>query len=236
MWLRTHTERPDSGPARKTTLKTLADRISWMFEGKELNNQIATLQSIFQEIWWKDRSRDRIKKAIKSGQLNSLIELEWKCPGMIKRLSKEYEWWDYVKLTPTYLDSIIKYARNKEVWAINLYPIKRLLEKENPTKDDEDKAIAYLNLIDDQNTFTMPEFIIKDWEFLLTAGTPENYKNYLRRTWHMGRTDCNSYAQFLIDHIDEVVKEAEKHGKSEREIQKLRGIVEKWKQNGGKSE
>ena len=233
MILRTHTERENPSSTPETNKQKLVARLqSWILrivEGRELSDQITTLQSAFKEVWW-ERSRDRIKKEIKLGNLDAIIELEGKCPGMIKRLSKEYKRWDDIRLLPTNLDWSIKYAREDDTWTVNLYPIKKLIEKENPTKKDEDQAIAELNLIVDQNTFTIEEDIIKDWDFLLRMKRPENYKDYMQREYHMGWTHCDDRVRFLQEHLDRVIEQARKQWKPEDEIQILENTIKGWSQ------
>ena len=112
---------------------------------------------------------------------------------------------------PNFLNTSIKYDTEDKGTTFQLYPIHNLLLKGNPTAEDQDQTIQELNQIVEKYTKTVPEAIVCDYRnYLMIQPSVEDFKNYLRKKFHMGETYCQSEVNFLSQHWGEVETEANK--------------------------
>ena len=112
---------------------------------------------------------------------------------------------------PNFLNTSIKYNTEDKKTTYQLYPIHNLLLKEKPTQEDQYQVIRELNQIVEKYRKTVPEAIVSDYRnYLMIQPSVEDFKNYLRKNFHMGETDCQSEVDFLSQHWDEVETEANK--------------------------
>jgi len=237
---------PEVPKIAPTTVKTIGwfrNLILDTITDKETKEKVNLLYPLFQEMGCKDSPLEIAKKIKKHNYYSYIIQVEEKCPWFLLKLKKKFKlsntntlldcFWSPIVLDMK-LESAIRWKyENKEDTRISFRPIcDYILEKENPTDQDQENAIRAINDIVDKETLTMEEAILKDRNRLLDINSKGwkiwDYETCLRGH-SMGTGDINTTKEYLFNNLESVLEEARIQGKPKEEIETIRQLVERWK-------